>query len=106
MSNPGNNRTEASLLFDIHGNPVPVGCPDTESVIKVATGNASAVINSEKPSLVNLTVDADSYISIGTNPTANNTKMPLWATQSIDIWVLEGEKVAVSGGNLYITPYR
>jgi hypothetical protein len=96
-----------SLLYDEKGNPVPVGSPDTDGTIKITTGTATTDPISETViTCVELNTDIDSYISIGETPVASDATMPLWANQPRQFMIKPNEKIAISGGTLWITPYR
>jgi len=95
-----------SLLYDEKGNPVQIGSPDTDTTEKVLTGAASGIISISTITCVELNTDMDSFISIGATPAASSSTMPLWANQPRQFIIKPNEKIAISGGTLWITKYR
>lgn len=76
--------------------------PDTANVQKIATENATTAFTRDQ--LVRCVCDADSHLNFHPSTAADTSDMFMPDNHVEYFIVKKGDKIAVIGGNLYVTP--
>lgn len=90
-------------LNKVSGEFQQVFMPDGSDSIVVASGAQSAVINATWNETVIISAIGDTYVKVGTNPTASEDDIFMKEGEKIPLTIQKGFKISTFGASINIT---